>query len=107
MSKVGSIPVFPPKITKKGLLYVIVWPYLLPGVTPITGTITHYEWSCPFFKSKRNKSSEDRLPPKIKYKNFKLKNIPPLAPPYIIIYPFSTAVLAWAALGEGCIPMAI
>jgi len=31
-SLTGSVPVFPPKTNKYGLLNTIVWPYLRPGV---------------------------------------------------------------------------
>ena len=84
-------PVLPPNTKRYGFINTTVWPYLLPGVVPITGTIIHYAICSPFLRSNRYRSSDAKLPP-------------PVAPPYTIIWSESTAQLEWAALGDGAIP---
>ena len=62
-SLTASWPVFPPNTNRWGLEKTIVWPYLLPGVDPTTGTIIHYAISSPFLISSRYRSSDAKLPP--------------------------------------------
>jgi hypothetical protein len=101
--------VLPPNTSRWGLEKIIVWPYLLPGVDPTTGTIIHWAFSSPFLISSKYKSSEAKLPPieKVRLQLNSKNLLPPVAPPYTTIYIYSTLVDEWAALGEGGTPFTI